>query len=73
MYDNKTFREECNKVLKRTARREYKIQLRQLLIRVSISLRTNPHNTFKGTAKEYIIKHRLHKVLRERLYDHYKV
>ena len=55
------------------AKIEYYNALRLLLKNVRVALKTNPHNTFKGTPKEYIRKFHLHNVIKRSIYQHYEI
>ena len=55
------------------AKIEYYNALRLLLKNVRVALKTNPHNTFKGTPKEYIRKFNLHIAMKKAIYKHYEI
>ena len=56
-------------VINRAFQRDYKEQSKELLLKVKHTLRNNPHNTFKGTAHEYINKYNLNNQLWYKLKD----
>lgn len=67
------FTNKIQQILYDAAKREYIQKLRLLIKNVRYVLRTNPHNTFTGTAKQYIRKYSLHTELKYKIYNHYKI
>lgn len=68
----KTVQDVKNFMLK-FANEEYLRELPQLENEVRFALKCNPHNTFKGTAQEYIKKYNLDVELKEKIFKHYTV
>jgi hypothetical protein len=59
-------------VLFNVAKIEYERKLNQLIIDVTGAL-NNPHNTFKGTAQDYIKQYHLDLDLKDKIFKHYRL
>jgi hypothetical protein len=61
------------KTIRRIAQQEARRQLRELYHNVISTLKTNPHNTFTGSASEYIRKYGLARILKQKIYQNFNV
>ena len=69
----KTTTELIKEQMHNVAQKEYERQLQTLKNEVNITLKQNPHNTFKGTADEYINKYHLDTTLKNKIFKFYMI
>ena len=55
------------------AKAQFKRECKDLIHEVYWSLKMNPHNTFNGTALDYVRKYKLAKKLRDEIFANYKL
>jgi len=71
--ENQEIIDNIKKTTLKIARNEAIKQLKCLYFDVIKTLRYNPHNTFKGTASEYIRKYGLAKKLKREIYNKFGI
>ena len=58
-------------ILKKPMLKEYQIKLKQLYYNLNYTLKNNPHNTFKGTVRQYILTYKINNDIKRKLLKHY--
>jgi len=71
--DNEEIMGKLTRTIKQIAIREARQEIISLLCDTVKVLRYNPHNTFKGTAREYILKYHLAREAKQEVFERFNV